>query len=112
MHINTFNTVNQQHMTTLVNELRAEEDKLDQEQEDSHGEYEKMKLVFEKRIDLYKIFLKKEGLTELDRLRLENKRQWTMSHLLSLIIHKDTTNKISSLTQRIYQLEKTVHRLE
>ena len=46
-------------MTTLVNELRAEEDKLDQEQEDSHGEYEKMKLVFEKRIDLYKIFLKK-----------------------------------------------------
>jgi hypothetical protein len=99
-------------MTTLVNELRAEEDKLDQEQEDSHGKYEKMKLVFEKRIDLYKIFLKKEGLTELDRLRLENKRQWTMSHLLSLIIHKDTTNKISSLTQRIYQLEKTVHRLE
>lgn len=99
-------------MTTLVNELRAEEDKLDQEQEDSHGEYEKMKLVFEKRIDLYKIFLKKEGLTELDRLRLENKRQWTMSHLLSLIIHKDTTNKISSLMQRIYQLEKTVHRLE
>ena len=57
-------------MTTLVNELRAEEDKLDQEQEDSHGEYEKMKLVFEKRIDLYKIFLKKEGLTELDRLRI------------------------------------------
>ena len=99
-------------MTTLVNELRAEEDKLDQEQEDSHGEYEKMKLVFEKRIDLYKIFLKKEGLTELDRLRLENKRQWTMSYLLSLIIREDTTNKISSLTQRIYQLEKTVHRLE
>jgi hypothetical protein len=92
--------------------LQVEEDKLDQEQEDSHGEYEKMRLVFEKRIDLYKLFLKEEGLTELDRLQIENKRQWTMSHLLSLIIHEDTTNKISSLTQRMYQLEKAVKRLE
>jgi hypothetical protein len=31
---------------------------------------------------LYKRFLKKEGLTELDRLRLENKKEWQMSHLL------------------------------
>jgi hypothetical protein len=92
--------------------LQVEEDKLDQEQEDSHGEYEKMRLVFEKRIDLYKLFLKEEGLTELDRLQIENKRQWTMSHLLSLIIHEDTTNKISSRTQRMYQLEKAVKRLE
>jgi hypothetical protein len=92
--------------------LQVEEDKLDQEQEDSHGEYEKMRLVFEKRIDLYKLFLKEEGLTELDRLQIENKRQWTMSHLLSLIIHEDTTNKISSLTQRMYQIEKAVKRLE
>jgi hypothetical protein len=92
--------------------LQMEENKLDQEQEDSHGEYEKMRLVFEKRIDLYKLFLKEEGLTELDRLQIENKRQWTMSHLLSLIIHEDTTNKISSLTQRMYQLEKAVKRLE
>ena len=53
-----------------------EEDRLNQEQEDSHGEYEKMKLVFEKKIDLYKLYLKKEGLTELDRLRLENKKEW------------------------------------
>jgi hypothetical protein len=30
-----------------------------------------MKLAFEKRIDLYKQFLKEESLTELDRLRLE-----------------------------------------
>jgi hypothetical protein len=92
--------------------LQMEEDKLDQEQEDSRGEYEKMRLVFEKRIDLYKLFLKEEGLTELDRLQIENKRQWTMSYLLSLIIHEDTTNKISSLTQRMYQLEKAVKRLE
>lgn len=99
-------------MKTLMEGLQVEEDKLDQEQEDSHGDYEKMRLVFEKRIDLYKLFLKKEGLSELDRLQLENKRQWTMSHLLSLIIHEDTTNKISSLMQRIYQLEKAVRRLE
>jgi hypothetical protein len=92
--------------------LQMEENKLDQEQEDSHGEYEKMRLVFEKRIDLYKLFLKEEGLTELDRLQIENKRQWTMSYLLSLIIHEDTTNKISSLTQRMYQIEKAVKRLE
>ena len=35
-----------------------------------------MKLVFEKKVDLYKRFLKKEGLTELDRLLLENKKEW------------------------------------
>jgi hypothetical protein len=53
--------------------LQAEEDRLDKELEDSHGEYEKMKIVFERRIQLYKWYLKKEDLTELDRLRLENK---------------------------------------
>ena len=41
-------------MKTLMEGLQVEEDKLDQEQEDSHGEYEKLKAVFEKRIDLYK----------------------------------------------------------
>ena len=86
--------------------LQVEEDRLNQEQEDSHGEYEKMKLVFEKKIDLYKLYLKKEGLTELDRLRLENKKEWQMSHLLSLIMHENTTNKFSEITKRIYRLEK------
>ena len=51
-------------MKTLMEKLQVEEDRLNQEQEDSHGEYEKMKLVFEKKIDLYKLYLKKEGLTE------------------------------------------------
>ena len=93
--------------TPLMKELRVEEDKLDQEAEDSHGEYEKMKTVFEKKIQLYKRFLrKKEDLTELDRLRLENKKEWAMSHLLSLIMHEETTNKFSELTKRIYRLEK------
>jgi hypothetical protein len=63
-------------MKTLMERLQVEEDRLDQEQKDSGGEYKKMKLVFEKKVDLYKRFLKNEGLTELDRLRLENKKEW------------------------------------
>lgn len=34
-----------------------------------------MKAVFEKRIQLYKRYLKENGLTELDRIMLENKKQ-------------------------------------
>ena len=65
-----------------------------------------MRLIFEKRIDLYKRFLKEESLTELDRLRLENKREWTMSHLLNLIIAKGLRIRITDLTKRVYRLEK------
>ncbi|MGH9988373.1 MAG: hypothetical protein ACRD8W_30935 [Nitrososphaeraceae archaeon] len=43
---------------------------------------------------------------ELDSLRLENKKEWQMSHLLSLIIHEETTSKFRELTKRIYRLEK------
>jgi hypothetical protein len=45
--------------------LQAEEDRLDQELEDSHGEYEKMKTVFERRIQLYIRSLRKKN----DRVR-------------------------------------------
>lgn len=51
-------------MTTLMDRFKVEEDRLDQEQEDSHGAYEKMKLVFEKRIELYNKFLKDDELTD------------------------------------------------
>lgn len=95
-------------MYTLMASLKAEEDKLNQELEESHGDCEKMKVVFEKRIDLYKRFLKEESLTELDKLRLENKREWTMSHLLNLIIEKELRDRITSLTKRVYKLEKAV----
>jgi len=78
---------------------KAEEDKLNQELEESHGNYEIMKVIFE-RIDLFNRFLKKEGLTDLDRLMLENKREWNMSHLLSLIINEETTTKIRDFTKR------------
>jgi hypothetical protein len=91
--------------------LQAEEDRLDQELEDSHGEYEKMKTVFERRIQLYIRSLRKK-MTELDRLRLENKKEWTMSHLLSLIMHEETTNKFSELTKRTYRIEEKVGREE
>ena len=51
--------------------LQLEENMLDQEHKDSHGSYMKMKTVFEKKIRLYTRFLKEDGLTDLDRLRLE-----------------------------------------
>lgn len=96
-------------MRSLMDRLKVEEDRLDQEQLDSHGEYEKMKAVFEKRIDLYKRFLKKSELTDrIDRLMLQNKKEWTMSHLLNLMIEKELRNRITDLTQRVYQLEKAV----
>jgi hypothetical protein len=38
------------HMPTLMDSLRKEEDKLDLEQENTHGEYLEMKAVFEKKI--------------------------------------------------------------
>jgi len=96
-------------MHNLMDRLKAEEDRLDQEQEDSHGEYEKMKAVFEKRIDLYKRFLKKSEHTErIDRLMLQNKKEWTISHLLNLIIEKELRDRITDLTQRLYHLEKAV----
>jgi hypothetical protein len=47
-------------MRTLIDRLKMEEDKLDQELEDSHGEYDKMKVVFEKKIQLYGRYLNKQ----------------------------------------------------
>jgi hypothetical protein len=91
-----------------MEKLKLEDDKLNQELEDSHGDFEKMKLVFEKRIDLYKQTLKEESLTELDRFRLENKKELTLNHLLNLIIEKELHDKITSLTKRVYKLEKAV----
>jgi hypothetical protein len=94
-------------MRSLMDKLKAEECTLDQELEDSHGEFDKMKVVFEKKIQLYGRYLnKQEGLTELDRLLLSNKKEWTMSHLLLLIMREETIIKFGELTKRIYRLEK------
>jgi hypothetical protein len=53
-------------MSTLMDKLKVEEDKLNLELEESHGNYEIMKVVFEKRLDLFSRFLKQESLTNLD----------------------------------------------
>jgi hypothetical protein len=93
-------------MRSLMERLKADDNILDQELEESQGDYNKMKVVFEKRIKLYNRYLSREGLSELDRLMLSNKKEWTMSHLLSLIMKEETVDKFSELTKRIYRLEK------
>jgi hypothetical protein len=45
-------------MSTLMDKLKVEEDKLNLELEESHGNYEIMQVVFEKRLDLFSRFLK------------------------------------------------------
>lgn len=89
-----------------------EDDKLNQELEDSHGDFDKMKLVFEKRIELQNRFLKGDNLSDMDKLTLTNKQEWTMSYLLNLIIEKELRDKIRELTKHVYRLEKVVQRLE
>jgi len=73
----------------LIDKLKLEDDKLNQELEDSHGDFDRMKLVFEKRIELYKRYLKEDNLSDMDKLTLTNKKEWMMSHLLNLIIEKE-----------------------
>ena len=91
----------------LRKRLKQEEDKLNLEQENSNGDYEKMKAVFEKRIKLYLRYLTEDDLTDLERLMLSNKKEWQMAHLLGLIEHEDMITKISDLTRRVYRLEKS-----
>jgi hypothetical protein len=91
-----------------MNTLRAKEDKFNLEQENSNGDYSKMKAVYEKRIQLYLRYLQEDDLTELERLMLSNKREWQMSHLLGLIENEDMVNKLSGLTKRIRRLEEAI----
>jgi hypothetical protein len=77
--------------SSLLKTLRAQEDRLNLEQESSNGDYIKMKIVFENRIQLYNRSLQEDNLTELERLTLSNKKEWQMSHLLGLIEHEDMT---------------------
>ena len=95
-------------MPTLMDKLQVKNDKLDQELEDSHGDPIKMKVALEKKINLYKRFLKKEDLGELDRIILENKREWASCQLLILIMGQETSKRISDLSERVDRLEKAV----
>ena len=91
-----------------MDKLKVEDDKLNQELEESHGDFDKMKLVFEKRIELQNRFLKGDNLSDMDKLTLTNKKEWTMSHLLNLIVEKELRDRITDLTKRVYRLEQAV----
>jgi hypothetical protein len=67
-----------------------------------------MKLVFEKRIELYKRYLKKDSLSDIDKLTLTNKKEW-MSRLLNLVIEQELRERITDLTKRVYRLEKALY---
>ena len=43
----------------------------------------------EKRIDLYERYLKMDELSDMEKLTLTNKKEWTMSHPLNLIVEEE-----------------------
>ena len=67
-----------------------------------------MKLVFEKRIELYKRYVKKDSLSDIDKLTLTNKKEW-MSRLLNLVIEQELRERITDLTKRVYRLETALY---
>ena len=95
-------------MRKLMDKLKMEDEKLNLELEESHGDPNKMKIALERKINLYKRFLKENDLGDLDRLSLENKREWALCHHLIMIMGKETSKKMADLTRRINRLEKTV----
>ena len=95
-------------MRNLKDKWKVEEENLNLELEESHGDPNKMKVALEKKINLYIRFLKEDDLSDLDRLRLENKREWALCHHLILILEKENSRKITGLTKRVYNLEKAV----
>jgi hypothetical protein len=95
-------------MRKLMDELKMKDEKLNLELEESHGDPNKMKVALEKKINLCNHFLKENDLSDLDRLSLENKREWALCHHLIIIMGKETTKKIADLNRRIYRLEKAV----
>jgi hypothetical protein len=68
-----------------------------------------MKLVFEKRIELYKRYVKKDSLSDIDKLTLTNKKEWMMSRLLNLVIEQELRERITDLTKRVYRLEEALN---
>lgn len=94
-------------MSRLMDKMKMEDEKLDLELEESHGDPNKMKVALERKINLYNRVLKESGLDDLERLRLENKREWALCHHLIIAIGKETSKKIADLTRRVSRLEKT-----
>ncbi len=94
-------------MSRLINKMKMEDEKLDLELKESHGDSNKMKVALERKINLYNRVLKESSLDDLERLRLENKREWALCHHLIIVIGKETSKKIADLTRRVSRLEKT-----
>lgn len=95
-------------MRKLMDKLKMEDERLNLELEKSRGDPNKMKIALERKINLYKHFLKESDLGDLDRFSLENKREWALCHHLIIVMGKETSKKIADLTRRINRLEKTV----
>jgi hypothetical protein len=95
-------------MQNLKDKLKVEEENLNIELEESHGDPNKMKVALETKINLYIRFLKEDDLSDLDRLSLENKKEWALCQHLILILEKESSKKITDLTKRVYRLEKAV----
>jgi hypothetical protein len=95
-------------MRKLMDKLKMEDERLNLELEKSRGDPNKMKIALERKINLTKRFLKESDLGDLDRLSLENKREWALCHHLIIVMGKETSKKIADLTRRINRLEKTV----
>jgi hypothetical protein len=93
--------------STLVDCIGKETGKLDHELEETHGEFDKSE-PGEKKIAFYNRYENSDGLTIMDRLEAQNKKNWYMAHLLGLIEHEDMINKSSALTARIHELEGQV----
>jgi hypothetical protein len=89
----------------VIDKLKFEDDKLNQELEDSHRDPNRMKVALEKEINLYKRFLKQDDLSDLNRISLKIKREWALCHPLILIMQKETSKKIAELTKRVHRLE-------
>lgn len=83
----------------MVDKLKMEDRKLDAELEEAHGNLDKMRTLLEKRIVFYNGFLKQNDLSDMDRLTLENKKEWTLSHLLIPMVKKELGERLGDLTQ-------------
>lgn len=93
-------------MIASMDNIRKETDKLDQELEEAHGEFGKTKTVLEKKIALCNRYENSDRLTRMNRLEVQNKKNWYMAHLLGLIEHEDLIDKLGALTDRVNQLEQ------
>jgi hypothetical protein len=94
-------------MSKLMDKVKMEDEKLDLELEESHGDPNKMKVTLERKINLYSRVLKESDLGDLERLSLENKREWALCHHLIIAMGKESSKKIADLTRRVSKLEKT-----